>query len=53
MMMAVRDLEENYDNLNGLEDVVLEASITLCTEDAEKFPTLPRLSDNGQRVIGR
>lgn len=47
MMIAVGDLEI-YDNLNGLEDVVSEASITLYTEDAEKIPTLPRLSDNGQ-----
>lgn len=53
MMTAVCDLEENYDNLNGLGDVISEASITLYTADTGEVPTLPRLSDNGRLVIGR
>lgn len=47
-MMTVLDLNENYENLNGSEDVVSETSTRLYTADAEEIPTLPRLSDNGQ-----
>lgn len=42
MMMTVRDLEENYESLSSLVEVVSEASITLYTQDAEEIPTLPR-----------
>lgn len=48
MMMVLHDLVENHENLNGLEDVVSEAIITLYTQDTGEVPTLPRLSDNGR-----